>query len=197
MTKAHLLVVDDDRLILATLSSSLRTAGYQVTPADCGEEALRAAAALKPDLALLDMRMPGMSGIEVARELHDKVGTPFVFLSAFGDRDIVQPAVELGALGYLVKPLDVSQIVPTIETALLQASEVRRLHDAEGQLANALQSTREISMAIGLLMERRQVNRQRAFEILRDHSRSQQLKVAVVAESLLRAAELLNAADRR
>ena len=108
-SKAHILVVDDDRLILATLAKGLRQADYGVSEANSGEDALRLASAVKPDLALLDMRMPGMSGIELAQRLtSDEI--PFIFLSAYGDAEIVKQAAEHGALGYLVKPLDVPQI---------------------------------------------------------------------------------------
>ena len=94
----HILLVDDDRLILATLGTGLRRAGYSVSEANSGEQALRLAAERKPDLALLDIRMPGMSGIEVAAQFRETHGTPFIFLSAYGDENLVDQAAQLGAL---------------------------------------------------------------------------------------------------
>ncbi len=190
-TRRHILVVDDDRLVLAALAEGLRAAGYRITGAVNGEDALRAAARDLPDLALLDVRMPGMDGIELGRRLREWTGTPFLYLSAYGDRDIVQQAAEEGALGYLVKPLDIQQIVPSIEAALKRAREIRMLRDKETQLTSALAGSREISMAVGLLMMRDSLNRKQAFELLRSHSRSQRRQVAEVAKELLGSAENL------
>ncbi|HUF82683.1 MAG TPA: response regulator, partial [Burkholderiales bacterium] len=106
--------MDDDRLVLAALAEGLRAAGYRVTGAAGGEDALAIAGRGAPDLALIDVRMPGMSGIELGARLRE-AGVPFLYLSAYGDDDVVRQAVEEGALGYLVKPLDIQQIVPAIE----------------------------------------------------------------------------------
>jgi DNA-binding response OmpR family regulator len=119
--RATILVCDDDRLVLATLVHGLKTAGYDVIEADNGDDAILLARERRPDLALLDMRMNGKTGLDVAAYLRDHVGTPFMFLSAFNDERIVRQAVEFGALAYLVKPLDVRQIVPAVESALARS----------------------------------------------------------------------------
>jgi DNA-binding response OmpR family regulator len=119
--RATILVCDDDRLVLATLVHGLKTAGYDVLEADNGDDAILLARERRPDLALLDMRMNGKTGLDVAAYLRDHVGTPFMFLSAFNDERIVRQAVEFGALAYLVKPLDVRQIVPAVESALARS----------------------------------------------------------------------------
>jgi two-component system, response regulator PdtaR len=121
-TRATILVCDDDRLVLATLVHGLKTAGFDVFEADNGDDAILLARERKPDLALLDMRMNGKTGLDVAAYLRDHVGTPFMFLSAFNDEQIVRQAVAFGALAYLVKPLDVRQIVPAVRAALARAS---------------------------------------------------------------------------
>jgi response regulator NasT len=120
-TRATILVCDDDRLVLATLVHGLKSAGYDVVEADNGDDAILLARERRPDLALLDMRMNGKTGLDVAAYLRDHVGTPFMFLSAFNDERIVRQAVEFGALAYLVKPLDVRQIVPAVEAALARS----------------------------------------------------------------------------
>jgi DNA-binding response OmpR family regulator len=120
--RATILVCDDDRLVLATLVHGLKTAGFDVIEADNGDDAILLARERRPDLALLDMRMNGKTGLDVAAYLRDHVGTPFMFLSAFNDERIVRQAVEFGALAYLVKPLDVRQIVPAVESALARSS---------------------------------------------------------------------------
>jgi two-component system, response regulator PdtaR len=186
----HILVVDDDRLVLAALAEGLRGAGYRVTGAAGGQDALGAAGRDAPDLALIDVRMPGMGGIELGGKLRE-AGVPFLYLSAYGDDDVVEQAVNEGALGYLVKPLDIQQIVPSIEAALACAAQFRKLRETEAQLNTALAGSREISMAVGLLMMRDRLNRDQAFEVLRANARSQRRQVAEVAKELLTSAEKL------
>jgi two-component system, response regulator PdtaR len=185
----HILVVDDDRLVLAALAEGLRSAGFRVTGVTSGPDALASAERDAPDLALLDVRMPEMSGIELGRRLREQFSVPFMFLSAYGDQGVVQEAVAEGALGYLVKPLDIQQIAPSIEAALTRAGEIRALRQTEDQLNKALTGSREISMAVGLLMMRDRINREQAFELLRSNARSRRQPIAEVAEQLLSSAE--------
>ena len=102
--KGKILVVDDDRLVLATVTHGLSQAGYEVIDADNGDDAILLAREHKPDLALLDIRMEGMSGFDVAAYLREHLHVPFMFLSAFADDDTVQQVKALGAVAYLVKP---------------------------------------------------------------------------------------------
>ncbi|HOB95352.1 MAG TPA: response regulator, partial [Aquabacterium sp.] len=111
--QGKILVVDDDRLVLATVSHGLAQAGYEVIDADNGDEAILLARQHRPDLALLDIRMEGMSGFDVAAYLRDHLKVPFMFLSAFADDETLQKVKALGAVAYLVKPLDIGQILPT------------------------------------------------------------------------------------
>jgi AmiR/NasT family two-component response regulator len=189
-TRLHILIVDDDRLVLADLSRGLREAGYQVSTAVDGEMALKIIDENTPDLALLDMRMPGMSGIELAARLRDRV--PILFLSAYGDADTVRKAAEQGALGYLVKPLDIGQILPSLQAAFVRAAELGVLREKENQLTTALAANRETAMALGVLMERKGIDRKQAFELLRTHARSTRRSMASVANELLDASEKLN-----
>jgi len=183
-------VVDDDRLVLAALTEGLRTAGYRVTGSASGEDALGLVAHDVPDLALLDVRMSGMTGIELGGKLRE-LGIPFLFLSAYGDQEIVRQAAEEGALGYLVKPLDIQQIVPSIEAALARGGDLRKLRENEAQLNTALAGSREISMAVGLLMMRDRLDRKQAFGLLRANARSQRRSIAELAKELLTSAENL------
>ena len=118
MSKGKILVVDDDRLVLATVTHGLAKAGYEIIDADNGDDAILLARQHRPDLALLDIRMEGMSGFDVAAYLRESLQTPFMFLSAFSDDATVAQVKALGAVAYLVKPLDITQIVPTVEAAL-------------------------------------------------------------------------------
>ncbi len=115
--KGKILVVDDDRLVLATLTHGLSQAGFEVIDADNGDDAILLAREHRPELALLDIRMEGKSGFDVAAYLREYLQTPFMFLSAFADEGTIKQVKELGALTYLVKPLDIQQIVPAVEAA--------------------------------------------------------------------------------
>ena len=189
--KGRLLIADDDRLILATVAEGFREAGYDVEQASNGQEAVEKAKNDSPDLAILDVRMPKMSGIEAAGELA-QLGIPFVFLSAYDDTDIVSQAVEYGALGYLVKPIDVQKMLPSVETALTRARERHNLHKRESHLTHALESDRSVSIAIGLMMERHKVTEQAAFESLRKQARSHQRKLKDLAKDMVKSANTLN-----
>ncbi len=116
--QGKILVVDDDRLVLATLAHGLSQAGYEVIDADNGADAILLAREHRPDIALLDIRMRGMSGFDVAGYLRDSLQIPFIFLSAFVDDDTAERVRALGAVAYLVKPLNVAQILPVVSAAL-------------------------------------------------------------------------------
>ncbi len=116
--KGTILVVDDDRLVLATVTHGLAQAGYTVIDADNGDDAILLARQHRPALALLDIRMEGKTGFDVAEYLRDVAGIPFMFLSAFADEPTRAKVQSLGARAYLVKPLDVGQIVPTVDRVM-------------------------------------------------------------------------------
>ena len=110
--KGKILVVDDDRLVLATVAHGLSQAGYEVIDADNGDDAILLARKHRPELALLDIRMEGKSGFDVAAYLREYCHIPFMFLSAFSDPDTVAQVAALGAVAYMVKPLDVGRSCP-------------------------------------------------------------------------------------
>lgn len=184
-----LLLIDDDCQFLHMMAEGLRAAGFDVLEASSGDAALQLALEAEPDLAICDVRMPGMSGLELVPKLRDQAGVPFVFLSSYGDEELVKLASQYGALGYLVKPMDVSDMLPTIRTALVRAAEIRRLYHSEEQLNAALANSRETSMATGVLMERYHLNRSAAFQLLRSHARSNRKKLTDLAAEFLDAVE--------
>ena len=186
MSKATILIADDELLILATLGIGLRDAGYDVLEAASGEEAIAMCQKYNPDLAILDVYMsPGMNGIAAAREIRKSTDIPVLFLSAYGDDKTVQQAVEEGALGYLVKPVDVPKITPSIEAALVRSREIKKLKNAELNLNIALQSGRDRSVAIGMIMERYKLSEKEAFESLRSLARRQQRKLDDVVKEVI------------
>lgn len=181
---AHLLLVDDDRLILATLSRGLQDVGYRVSCAESAEEAQEMlTSGLRPDLALLDVRLPGADGLSLAQRLCE------LDHSAYSDEATVQRAANLGALGYLVKPLDTASIRPTLEAALQRAREQAQLRLNRDQLQTALHNDRDINVAIGITMVQYRLTRQAAFDILRAAARSQRRKLAVLAQEVIQTSE--------
>lgn len=193
----RVLVVDDEQVILYTVSDALRRAGYEVIGASSAEQALELIQDNPPDIALLDVSMPGMSGIDLSRRLRAETEVPFLFLSAFGDRDIVKLATENGALGYLVKPVLPQQIVPSIDAGLARAKEIRELRETGSKLREIVHSAQHASMAAGVLMERNRLDRQEAFELLRSHARNQRKKLDDVAREILDSAERLNVSAKK
>ena len=191
MSNPGILIVDDDRLVLATLSSGLEKAGYAITPAAGGKEALELLGEENFDLVILDIRMPDVSGIDVSTLLNAR-NIPFLVLTAYSDTELVESMTVNGALGYLIKPVDIEQIVPAIEAALNRASEIHRLREKEQHLRYALEGDRNTSKAVGILMERYRLTGEDAFQMLRMHARSQRRKIDEVAGELVGAETVLN-----
>ncbi|MDQ2989896.1 MAG: response regulator [Pseudomonadota bacterium] len=190
--KRLILLVDDDALLLQFLAEVLGHAGYDTVSAGSAAEAIRQIEAREPDMALLDITMPGMSGLDLARHLREHTSVPFMFLSASGDAETGKQAANYGAVGFVVKPVDAGRLMPAFEAGLARADEIRQLRRTEANLNAALAAGRETSLAVGLLMGRFQADRNTAFEVLRDHARSSRRKINEVADQLLAAEEVLN-----
>jgi len=191
-SKRYILIVDDDLLLLEFLGEVLRHAGYETAQASSAEQALELIGQREPDLALLDIHMPGMSGLDLAKQLHSQTSVPFMFLSGRGDSDAGKQAASFGAVGFVVKPVDEKHLMPAFEAGLARADEIRQLRRTELNLNAALAAGRETSLAVGLLMGKFQTDRNTAFEVLRDHARSSRRKVNEIADQLLTAEETLN-----
>ena len=194
--KGKILVVDDDRLVLATLSYGLSQAGYTVITADNGDDAILMAREHRPELALLDIRMEGKNGFDVAAYLRESCHIPFMFLSAFSDPDTVAQVAALGAVAYMVKPLDVGQIVPTVEAAFerlrAQRAQAVALGHARAKQPAAKSLTVEVvSLAAGVLMHRYSLSRGEALERLQRIAGAANVPLADQAERLVRAVEEL------
>jgi response regulator NasT len=191
------MVVDDDRLVLATLVAGLKQSGFDVIEADNGDDAILLARKHKPRLAILDMRMQGKSGMDVARYLAANTDTGFMFLSAFGDSDIVEEATRMGALGYLVKPLDVRQIVPAVRAALSRADERRGVSETPpGAAPLPVSHERDEHIAAGILMERLRIDYDRAAAALRLQADAEGKSVRELASTMVDAANRLNSIRR-
>jgi response regulator NasT len=196
MRRSRVLVADDDQAALEMISRGLESAGFDIIQATDGEQAEHLAQEQRPDLTILDLRMPLKDGFEVAATLRE-ANLTFIALTSYGDEEMVQRATETGALTYLVKPLDIDQLVPVVHSALGRAEEIRRLKDSMLQMDTALSQGREISMVVGILMERCNMTAIQAFDALRDEARSQRRKIAEVAKEYLVAAETLHGMSSR
>mgnify|MGYP001605827210 CR=1 FL=1 len=189
--QTRLLVVDDDRLVLANIADGLEQAGYAVSRATTGEEAIRICVEAPPDLVIMDLRLPGLSGTETARRIREHSKIPVFFLSAFDTEDAVKEAVANGGLGYLVKPVRLNQLLTSIKAALARAADIETLETTEGHLRIALQGDRNIGIATGILMERHRLTDAGAFEALRSNARAQQRKLGDVAAEIVGACDAL------
>jgi CheY-like chemotaxis protein len=210
--KGTVLVVDDNRLVLATLADGLSRAGYDVIDADNGDDAILLARQHRPDLALLDIRMEGKSGFDVAAYLRTYCQMPFMFLSAFSDEETVAKVKALGAVDYLVKPIDVGRIVPAVDAAFANLGSSRRdaraATDGEPSAASAA-STRGtpkvvaseplasiVAMAAGVLMHRYSITRGEAIARLRALADAEQRPLAEQGERIVSAVEELASTAR-
>jgi len=188
----YILLVDDDRLVLATLATSVAQAGYTVSSAKSAEEAEEIlAGGRRPDLVLLDVRMPGQSGLYLAQRLRELDNIPFVMLSAYSDEQTVKEALAQGALAFYAKPLDEAQLLLAIEAALARGDELHSLRTTRQQLQQALDNERGINVAVGITMMQYRLKRQAAFEQLRRAARTRNLKLADVALEVLQSCEMI------
>src|ERR671925_1816276 len=151
----RILVAEDETIIRLDLRDLLERSGFEVcAEARDGEEAVDLARSSRPDVAIMDVKMPKLDGIEAARQILDERPIPIVMLTAYGQDELVARAVEVGVFGYLVKPFREQDLVPAIRTARARADELAALREEADSLAEALAARKAIERAKGLLMER-------------------------------------------
>jgi two-component system, response regulator PdtaR len=184
--RLRVLIAEDETIIRLDLKGLLEDAGFEVcAEARDGEEAVRLARETSPDVALLDVKMPGIDGIEAARRILDERPIPIVIVTAYGERELVARAVEAGVYGYLVKPFRETDVLPAIETARARHEELVALREEADSLAEALDARKAIERAKGILMEREGLSEQEAFARLRKASQISGRPLKVVAEALV------------
>jgi len=182
----RILIAEDETIIRLDLAELLSRAGHEVcAEARDGVEAVALAREQTPDLAILDMKMPRLDGIEAARRMLDERPLPIVMLTAYGQEELVARAVEAGVFGYLVKPFRESDLLPAIETARARHEELAALREEAESLADALAARKSIERAKGLLMDRNGLSEQDAFARLRRASQLSGRPLKVIAEALI------------
>jgi two-component system, response regulator PdtaR len=182
----RVLIAEDETLIRLDLRGLLEAAGLEVcAEARDGEEAVSLARETEPDVALLDVKMPRLDGIEAAKRILDERPIPIVMVTAYGERELVARAVEAGVFGYLVKPFRETDLLPAIETAHARHDELVALREEAESLADALAARKVIERAKGLLMAKEGLSEQDAFARLRKASQVSGRPLKVVAEAVV------------
>ena len=184
----RILIAEDETIIRLDLRDLLERAGFEVcAEARDGAEAVELAHEHKPDVAVLDVKMPRLDGIEAARRILDERPIPIVMLTAYGQDELVARAVEAGVFGYLVKPFREGDLLPAIRTARARHEELVALREEADSLAEALAARKAIERAKGLLMEKDGLSEQDAFARLRRASQVSGRPLKVVAEAIVAA----------
>jgi response regulator NasT len=182
----RILVAEDETIIRLDLKDILERAGFEVcAEARDGEEAVALALSEEPDLAVLDVKMPNLDGIEAARRILAERPIPIVMLTAYGQDELVSRAVEAGVFGYLVKPFRETDLLPAIRAARARHEELQALREEAESLAEALATRKVVERAKGLLMEREGLTEEDAFARLRRASQVSGRPLRVVAEALI------------
>jgi AmiR/NasT family two-component response regulator len=182
----RILIAEDETIIRLDLKELLERAGFDVcAEAKDGVEAVELARSERPDLAVLDVKMPRLDGIEAARTILDERPIPIVMLTAYGHDELVSRAVEAGVFGYLVKPFREADLLPAIHTARARHEELLQLREETESLSAALAARKTIERAKGLLMEKEGLSEDDAFARLRKASQVSGKPIRVVAEAVL------------
>ena len=188
MVPGRVLIAEDETIIRLDVRTMLERAGFEVVAeARDGEEAVELAAVHEPDLAVMDVKMPGMDGIEAARRMLEHRSLPIVMLTAFSEADLVGRAVDAGVFGYLVKPFRESDLLPAIEAARARHAELSALREESADLREALAARKVVERAKGLLMEKDGITEPEAFGRMRSASQRTGKPLREVAEAIVAA----------
>jgi response regulator NasT len=186
MAGLRILVAEDETIIRLDLKDLLERAGFEVcAEARDGEEAVELARSEEPDLALMDVKMPRLDGIEAARRILDERPIPIVMLTAYGQEELVARAAEVGVFGYLVKPFREQDLLPAIHTARARHDELQAVREEAESLQEALAARKVIERAKGLLMAKEGLSEGEAFSRLRRASQTSQRPLRVIAEAVV------------
>ena len=180
------IVAEDEAIIRMDLVEVLREEGYDVV-AECGsgDDAIRLAAEHRPDLALLDVKMPGATGIDAARAITAETDTAVVMLTAFSQRELINEASDAGAMAYLVKPYQREDLVPAVELAIARRREVAALRDELEAVEQRFEDRKTIDRAKGALIDAHGLSESDAFQFLQRSAMSSRRRMVDVAAEVL------------
>src|SRR5215468_490124 len=195
-TSLRVVIAEDEALIRLDLKEMLEEEGYQVAgEAADGEKAVELASALKPDLVILDVKMPILDGISAAERIAAQQIAPVVILTAFSQRELVERARDAGAMAYLVKPFTKADLVPAIEIAVSRFTEIRTLDSEVSTLRERLEVRKLLDRAKGLLQSEHGMTEPQAFRWIQKTAMDRRLTMRKVAEAVIEGTMHADAAD--
>ena len=190
---ARVLVADDETLVAQHLTDALRELGLQVVgPFSNGFSAIEAARAEKPDLALIDIRMPRLDGLETAQVLQGTLGVPVVLVSAFSDEDYIRTGAEIGVFGYLIKPVHTEGLRATLAVAWARFRDESGLRDRVATLERTLEERKIVERAKGILMDSLGLGESEAMRLLQKHARDNRIRLAKLAGDIVEGRTILS-----
>lgn len=179
-------IAEDETLIRMDLAEMLVEEGYDVVgQAGDGQKAIELAEELRPDLVILDVKMPVLDGIAAAEAIAGKRIAPVVMLTAFSQRDLVERAREAGAMSYLVKPFSQTDLVPAIEMAVSRFTEIRQLESEVADLTERLETRKSVDRAKGILQEQLSLTEPEAFRWIQKTAMDLRMSMREVAEGVV------------
>ena len=182
----RVVVAEDEGIIRLDLKEILQEEGYEVVgETGRGDEAVDLVKQLEPDLAILDIKMPGMDGLAAAREIAGERRAAVLLLTAFSQRDLVEQARDAGALAYLVKPFQRNELVAALEVALGRFRELKALESEVKGLEDALETRKVVDRAKGTLMDRWKLSEADAFTFIRTKAMQQRVTLKQVGQQIL------------
>ncbi len=186
MQRLRIVIADDESIRVMSLRSQLEALGHQVVgEAATGREVVEIARQVKPDLAILDIKMPEMDGIEAAKAITAEQPIPIILLTAYGEEELVERAAEAGVLAYLMKPVSEDDLLPTIALALARFREFQALHQEVESLKEALETRKLVERAKGILMRRLNLSEEKAFRHMQRRSQDKNVKLGEIAWAII------------
>ncbi len=183
---ARVVLAEDEAIIRLDLKETLEDEGYEVVgETGRGDEAVELVARLSPDLAILDIKMPGLDGLAAAREITSDRQAAVLILTAFSQRDLIEQARDAGALAYLVKPFQRSELIPAVEVALGRFREMQALFDQNSTLEDQLETRKIVDRAKGLLMDDHAMSESEAFSWIQKRAMQDRRTMRAVADQVI------------
>ena len=182
----RVLVAEDESLIRLDIVETLTGAGYDVVgEAGDGEEAVKLALELEPDLCVMDVKMPKMDGITAAEEILKELSCAVVMLTAFSQTELVERARDAGAMAYVVKPFSPADLIPAVEIAVSRHQEIESLEEEISDLSERFETRKRVDRAKGLLMENMGMTEPEAFRWIQKTSMDRRLTMREVADAVI------------
>ena len=182
----RVVIAEDEAIIRLDLKETLEEEGYEVVgETGRGDEAVQLVRDQKPDIAILDIKMPGLDGLSAAREITTERGAAVLILTAFSQRDLIEQARDAGALAYLVKPFQRSELIPAVEVALGRFQEMRALENEVKGLEDQLETRRLVDRAKGQLMDKHGLSESDAFSFIQKTAMSERTTMKLVAQRVI------------